>query len=564
MVKISLLKYSLFLLLLFYTSRLLAETNAYEKSRVLFLLTQGELAASIDQYHQLCQTQMKHDYDLLQQMSLLILDTGIKSEDQEEQLLAIFGAAIANNDRSYYILEEGLRSSHPQIQYISLNFISKTENDHAFESINKLMNSPYALMRLEAALQLAIKKHPRATAQVEALMQKIDPIAWPLFPRLLAMIGDEPAIKILKKLLSNSDPNVRIASILSAVEYKRDDLLAQVRKLAAQHDVRVQEAAAYALGEFKDQTSIPLLMRLSKSQHPTVQLAALQSLYLLGVKEAFDPIQKCALTGNVFAIQVLRQMPEGKNALYSLLASPSLQVRINATVALLELKDPRVVPALSEILIRSVKDLAFTQISTQGRALTALKAVPSSAHQENEAAVLQELSLGFREEILEKTLENLPKDCFLKIASEVFEKKQNELIPLLVNLLVSQDSEEGIQLLKTQQQKAGAPLIRIYSTLALFKIKEDETFGKSLKEWVVRQQEVEILKFREVVPLEFRDSLNTYELTPIETAKLLVESLETLIEHDDEKGIDLLLQVLKEGHKRNQSLLAGLILRAVQ
>lgn len=534
----------------------------FEQNRILFLMTQGNLQEAVDAYQNYKQTKGKHDFELLQQLSLLLLENGIKSSKPEEQLMALFGASIANNDPSIYLLEEGLRSSFPQIQLVAINCLGKSQNDHAYELINKAIGSPHPIIRLEAAYQIALKKHPKACAQVDALMQKLPAVLAPLFPQIFALIGDEDSTKILKKLMNNPNHLVRIATILSVMKHGRDDLLPQIRKLSTQHDVGQQEAAAYALGVFKDESSRPVLENLSRSSHPTVKIAALIALHNLGDQDRLQELQTLALQGNPFAIYALKDIPGTESTLAKLASSDNTSIRLNATLGLLALKDRRSLPGVVEILFRDIRDLAFTEVSSPGRALTYWKAVPSASQQSEDASVLLELSLGFREDVLQECLELSPQD-FLKLSEFLFNKKQNDLIPMLVALLVNMDSKEAIDLLKAQQQKIGAPLIRNYSTLGLVKLKEEGPYRQTLKEWVVKQQEIDMLQFRAFVPFDMREPHSTYELTPQETARLLVESLELLSEEEDDEGIDLLLQVLKEGHSKNRYLIAGLLLHTV-
>ena len=531
--------------------------GVYEGNRILFVLTQGKTEQALDLYEEYQKSRGKHDFTLLQQICHRILDQGFKSNDPEDQLMSIFGAGIAMSDSTFYLLEEGLRSPFPQIQMVALNFLGKSHQDEAGELINKMLASPYPIIRLEAAHQLAQIKHPKATIQLEALMQKVDPAFAALFPQLFALSGDDSALKILRKLMHHKDHEVRIATLLSAIETARDELLPHIRKLASQHDIRQQEAAALALGAFQDQQGEMILRKLSLSSHPNVQIAALNALYTLGLKEAAQPLQDLAKRGNIFAICSLASIPGSEEILIELTKNPQIQIRLNATLSLLELRDDRCLEGLLEILLCDSRDLAFGEISSPGKALKAWKAIPSVQAQGKDSALLQELSLQFREEILVKALE-LHENTFLSMASKVFEAKQNDLIPILVTLLINLDTEKAILFLKEAQQKAGAPLIRAYATLGLVKLKEEGDYVKLLKEWILSQKEREMMKFRTFVPFDNRD---TYELTPQETARFFIESIQELAETQEPDYIELLLHVLKEGHPRNRPVLAGLLLK---
>lgn len=493
-------------------------------------------------------------------MSLILLDRGFKSKEPEDQLMSIYGAGVAMNDRASYVLEEGLKSPYPQIQVASMHFLGGTQNDHAYELINKMMGSPHPLIRLEAALQLAKIKHPKATAQIESLMQKVDPLAAPVFPQLFALVGDDASIKILRKLLNHPNHEVRIASMIGAASNGRDDLLPQIRKLASQHDVRQQEAACLALGVFQDQQSEPILRKLSGSPHGPVRVAALKSLYILGIKESATLLQELAEEGDLFAIDTLGMIPGSENTLANICQSPNIHVRLNAILSLLKLKDKRCLSGLFEILISDPRDLAFAEVSTPGKGLKAWKAIPCANHQGEEAALLLELSLQFKETVLTLALE-LEEEYFLFLANKLFEAKQNDLVPILVHLLANLDTEDSIALLKNVQQKAGAPLIRAYATLGLVKLKEDGPYNDQLKEWIISAQNLDIMKFRTFVPFDLRDVTSSYELTPEETSKFLIESIQVLAETQEQDSIHLLLQLLKDGHPRNRPVIAGLILR---
>ena len=532
----------------------------YESNRILFVLSQGNVVQALELYQDFVESKGRQDFNLLQQMSLILLDQGFKSKEPEDQLMSLYGAGVAMNDGAFYVLEEGLRSPYPQIQVAAMNFLGNTHNDHAFELINRMMGSPHILIRLEAALQLAKIKHSKATAQIESLMQKVDSRAAAVFPQLFALVGDDASIKILRKLLNHPNHEVRIASMIGAASHGRDDLLPQIRKLASQHDVRQQEAACLALGIFQDQYSEPILRKLSGSPHGQVRVAALKTLYIFGNKESVPLLQELARDGDLFAIDALGSIPGSEDTLARLCQVDNTHIRLNAILSLLKLKDKRCISGLFEILISDPRDLAFAEVSSPGKGLKAWKAVPSANHQGDEAALLLELSLQFKETVLTLALE-LEEEYFLFLAAKLFEAKQNDLVPILVHLLANLDTEDSIALLKNVQQKAGAPLIRAYATLGLVKLKEEGHYSEHLKEWIIAGQNLDIMKFRTFVPFDMRDVASSYELTPQETSKFLIESIQVLAETQEQDSINLLLQLLKDGHPRNRPVIAGLLLR---
>lgn len=533
-----------------------------EFSKILYLTHCGDVELALSQYLETYKTQQKHDFDLLQQISLILLNKGMKSGTPEEQLLTIYGAGISTNERSYYLLEDGLNSNHPQIQAIALNFLARSQNDYADTLINRLITSPHPLIRLEAAYQLALKKHPLATSQIEALMYKMGDEAAAVFPKLFATCGDSTSTKVLRKLLTHSKSEVRCETVLCLAEFLRDDLLMNIRKMALQSDVAQQESCAYALGVMKDEESIPLLKKLAQSHSIAVKIAAIQALNAIQEKSANQELMELARQGNLFAVYALRDVPGTEDLLSFLARSSNLQIRINASLALLKKHNPKCLRGVLELLLKDSRDLAILKIHTLGKGLYAFKAMPSAA-ENTENALLQELTLTFREDILESAIE-LPEEHFLKIAKAIFDKKQNDLIPCLCDLLHQMGTPASIELLKKEQQKAGAPLIRNYCNLALFKLKEEGPYEENLLQWVSQQQNTDMIRFRAFVPFDLRDDEQAFELTPEETARLLIDSFESIAQTQEDKGINLLLEAIMNGNPKNRYVLAGLILRITQ
>ncbi len=537
--------------------------GGYEENRILFLANQGQLPQAIELYETLKEEKGQHQLELLQQMALLVLDKGSKVKESETQLLAIFGAGISMNENALYILEEGMRSSNPQIQAVALNFLAKSQQDIAHSWLIRSLSSPYPIIRLEAAYQLALQKHPTATEQIEALMYKLDPRAAVLFPQLFALAGDHGSLKMLKKLLTHSSIDVRVSAIVSASQAGRDDLLPLIKKIAAQHEPKQQEAAAYALGVFKDHSSQALLQQLAKSSHTFVQIAAWTALSELENKEALAALKEWALKKDLFAIRALGAIQGSEDLLYELTQNRDMHVRLNASLSLLERKDSRALRGIAEILLRDSRDTLFAETSSPGRSMKVWRAISAASVEGQEEELLNELSLSFKEDLLRASTQ-LPEKDFLELTAFLFEKKRNDLIPYLTALLIELDSKEAIALLKREQQKAGAPLIRNYANLALVKLNEEGAYREKLIQWLNQQVGIDMMKFRAYVPYDKREAFTTFELTPQESARLLIDSLEYLSLNQDEQGIELILSLLKDGHPNNRYVAAGLLLRATQ
>jgi len=393
-------------------------------------------------------------------------------------------------------------------------------------------------------------------------MSKVDEELVSLFPQLYALVGNAEALKVLRKLMAHSDEKVRVAAVLSAAKYGRDDLLPSIRILASQHAAAQQEACAIALGMLKDATSVPKLEVLAHSGSSFVKLAAWQALYQLGRHQVINNVMAAAKTGDLFAIYMLGDMDESEDFLFELTKSSNINVRINASLALLQHHDPRCLLSICELLILDSRDLAFIKISSQGNGLTAYKAIPSAQQNMKDNPLIEELSLSIREDALSNAV-GLSENNFLRLAHTLFENEQNDLMPALVFHLEKLRTPAAIVLLKKHQQKAGAPLVRNYCNLALYRLKEKGPYAEVLQTWIVKQQQTDFIKFRPFVPWEVRDTESDYNLTPEETSRLLIESFEALTQSQDEQSIDVLLDAIQNGNPKNKYALCGLLMRAV-
>ncbi|MGH9427336.1 MAG: hypothetical protein ACRD2L_13665 [Terriglobia bacterium] len=214
--------------------------------------------------------------------------------------------------------------------------------------------------------------------------------------------------------------------------------------------------------------------------------------------------------------------------------------------------------------MRDTKDFGFHPHSSVGHSINIWKIVPSMQHQAKELPFdLAAVSLQLREQMLTASLE-LPESDFLQLSEKIFNHHESDLIPLLVQLLENHHTESAIRLLKKHAEHAGAPLIRTYCNLALYRLKQDGPFEARLRQWISKVQSQEMVRFRPSVPWNMRTGLSPYELTPEESTRLLLEAYQALADRHDEKGIEILLQGIKLGHPKNRYALAGLLIHTLQ
>lgn len=528
-----------------------------------YLVHKGQIDAALDLYFSYYQSGNNHDTEFLQQLGLSLLEQGARNPDPEIQLMAIFGAGIAMNERAIPVLGRAMGSQAPILQILALNFLARYQTEEADRHVLRALQSNFLVVRLEALHQIALKKSPKASSHIESLMGKVDASLLTLFPQLFALVNDTESVKNLRKLLNHHDDDVRIEAIISSAKCGRDDLLPKIRILATHHLPAQQEASALALGELHDEASVDLLTRLSRNPKTmlNVRLAALKSLYMMGRTEALQDIQHYAKDGDLFAIALLGEIHGSEEILYYLSQSPDFTIRVNASIALLNLQDVRCLPSLTDILIKDSRDLAFTKVVSRGNGLSYWKPVASARQQFGESQVELEISLHFRESLLDDALD-LPEEQFLTLCTQIFDRQQNDLVPTAIELLEILQTPKAIQLIKTHQQRPGAPLIRNYCNLALYRLGEEGPYVDNLMSWINQQATETLIQLRPFVPWELDDEHTVYQITPHETSRLLVETFEALTKKQDNKGINCLLKAIKDGNNKNKFALAGLLIHA--
>ena len=425
------------------------------------------------------------------------------------------------------------------------------------------MSSEFLSTRMEVLSQMVSKKHPHTVGHIEALMNRLPPFLKPYFPPFFAIMGTSEAISVLKKLLYDSDPITRVSAILSAAQYGRDDILPWIRKKINLHNIMEQEACALAFSIFKDTSCIRTLEALAYSPIDTVRLSAYKALYSLGQTTFTDEIMQMATEKNLFATSSLGNIEGSEDLLINLMNSDDVNVRVNATISLLKKRDPRSLQGLREILIRDIRDFSFQPFNSVGHAHMAWKVISSATQREKDPMIDLSISLTMKEEVLKETLE-LPEADFLDVAQMIFESKQNDLVPLLITLLENLRTDGAISLLKDQAVKMGSPLIRNYANLSLYKLKEEGPYEEHIHEWILSQNQADLIRLRPLLPLKNRMEKNEYVLSPEERSKLLINTYSAIASRQDEKSIDLVLEAIKKGNPKNRYALAGLLIHAIE
>jgi len=532
-----------------------------KKSQMLYLMHHQKSKEALELYLNCINDETPHNFTLLRRAALALLQEGAKSEDTEIQLMCALAAGICQHPSLFFIHRHAVQSKDPQLQLATLSVLGQMHDEDADALLFEMLNSPFLLLRLEAIFMLAKKGRVDVFEKMQSLFAKVPPIAKPLFPQIVSLMDTPQADRFMRQLLNDQDFQVRVETLQQVCQKQMDQFLPQVRRLATQTQLAQQESALVALGALKDLDSMNLLEKCAQSPQNMVRLAALQSLFTLGRTEYLVQIEEMAQQESLFAIALLGKLNAQKSipTLRLLAKSPDLNVRINALFSLLQLRDPKVAGALDPLLIKNTQDWGFLAITSPGRSFQAIKMVPCVEQNEKHHPLLKAQTVALRRETLLMALELGPTP-FLRIAQKIFDHGDPELIPQTIQLLENIESEEVVAFLKKEAERMGAPFIRHYATLALFRLNQEGPWQERLISWIKEQKECALIQVKQ----EVSKSISPYQLSYEEKTQLFIETLESLALKRNRVGIETLIDMIANGNQKNRYALAGLLMKMAE
>lgn len=546
-------------------SKLPKDDDFTDLRHVVFLVSRGEMLEAVKKYLDIYEKTGEHNYEVLRQLSTIILESGLETQSVEKQLLSLFGVSLANDSSFIHFLEYALKSRHPLVQAAALHLIASLHEDVADSLIETGMKSDYLMIRFEALSLLIARKSKTALGQAEALMNLLHPRCKPLFMEFYASYGSPDAIAFLKQMTSDSDDLVRKAAILSAAKFGLEDLLPNIRKAITHSDPALKECASTAAGFLRDLNSVENLKIAATSPFEETKLAALFALYQLGDTSLEKEILELAEKKNLFALHLLGAVNGGESLLEKLVSDENDEVRLNAALALLKKRSKACSAVVRDILIADENQISFVPVVSSGNSLVCWKIVSTaSAANSEERKNLQAITMNFQEEVLTQIID-LPENAFVTIASCLLREKKNSLVPTLMRLMENTSSDRARSLLREHSQAPGAPLVRAYCNLALYRLDDSADQKRNFLSWLSTQKPDQLIEFRPMMERGARQDKNisNFQLTPEERSGFLIESYFAISEKHEQDGVTLILQAMKDGHPNNCYPLAGLLLKSI-
>ncbi|MFZ4773669.1 MAG: HEAT repeat domain-containing protein, partial [Chlamydiia bacterium] len=469
--------------------------NETAQKQILHLTAIGEVDKAITSYLKHSIESQEHSIDILEQIGVKIIQDGFKTHNPETCLLSLFGANIARLPVDRKFLSRAFRSPNPMLQSAALQTLSMEEMDDTEFLLKEGVKSDFLMIRLETLYQLVGRHAKHAMGLVESLRNILHPQLHFFFPEFYALDGTDESINYLKQLTHDPSLSVRVSSILSSVKYDRDTLLPVIRSVVTHPNPLEQEVSAFALGKFRDIESKSKLERLIKSNSPDVKLAGALALLKLGFFEYKQEIIDLVKKGHPFAIAALGEVGGGREELRALLQSPHHMTRYRAARALLQQRDPTCLTTVVEMLVTPTYDLNLVPFFSPARTHSSFESYFGPIKEAELKNSIAAFTHYIKESMLIEALD-LGEPQFLNIATTLISLKKSELIPTLVRLLENLHSKEAVDLLRKSTQQPGAPFIRSYANLAMYRLGNYKEFDKSTLDFIKESVAQEMISFQ--------------------------------------------------------------------
>jgi HEAT repeat protein len=551
-----------------YTGRVGKEKESFEmlRTQILYLFSKGEQIKGFKKYLEYYEKIKDHDYKLLREISLMIIEDGIAKGTEEDALLSLIAIEVANEHCFSHHFGKLMQSRFFPVQAKTLSLLKNIETEQSEMIIKSCLSSDFIMLRLEALSILVQKHNETALGQVEALMNMVPKYYHPMFVDFYALAGTKYALSIMKQMISDKDLNLNLATIVAARNYHLEELIPNLRHSLTHTSPIIQEAAASSLGSFHDAYSISKLEALTKSNHEETKLAALFALYTMGQKDRQDEILSLAKKDNLFAISLLSKVEKSEKPLHEIYYSDDNNLRINSAITMLDQKDPLCAPVIKDLITLDTDVYFLDLLYSAGRSFTALKMSPLSTLENLQMLPsMQGRTIMIQNQLLTKCID-LPRNAFMAIIEDIFSKKRNNLIPTAIALLENFDDDDSRAYLIEKTKSLGAPFIRTACHLSLWKSTQNEIHKEAVSAWLKEYGKHEMVSISQKATKneEKKPSLAGYELTLEEKSHLLIQSFLTISGSREKSGLDCILDAMISGHEKNRIPLAGVLLKTIQ
>lgn len=532
-------------------------SNALTKAQALYLIHKQDPQQAFELYFK----QGVEDRELLEQMCIQLIESGMRKEDSETNMLSVFGAGISNYAPLVSVLQKGMRSSDANMQMMSLHFLGSNFDDRCHEVIKQGLTSPYLGMRLETLLKLAIKHDPSCIDHLFALTGKIPPPVITLLPSIAARIDHPKAKSFLAYLLQDFPDDVKRETVIQAALHHRDDLATEIKTIAKQSSGILQESALFALAYLGHHDILDFILQAHFKKPECLSLS--YALCLLGEKRFEYNLIEAAKNKDLFAIALMGQTQmndQRKEILYALLKDHSKEVSLNAAYSLAKHKDPAGIELLQQALVKKGIQAPLCFTSNPAKTMSALHNIAITHLKNTELQLALQKISQTKIEIIE-TISLLSENYLIETAQLLHQEQEFDLFAVAAKYLAHCSNPESIECLQSLYQTTGSEITKLRLSHLLYQVTGDQKIENEILTWIKKRCNYNLFSFQ--TSAEHQKG-HFFSLTPSETSELLVSAFETLAQRYSTKALEALVYAMAYGHEKNRYALAGLTLRMLE
>ncbi len=541
-----------------------------DRNRILYT-SQKSVPDALKLYLDSLDSQQHHDFSILRALGERGLKQSLLSSEASIRKGAIIGASLSSSAEALDILSLAMETEDPFEQLLVLSAISSHLSTTTDELLFKAMNSPYPIIRLEAAYRLAGLKNTKVIDYLHTFIHQLPEQVQTLSATIFLKLDTEEANAYIHELLGSKQSSIRNAIAVLIGDCQKKCFLSALRSLATSALPSDQEGAVYALGMLKDGSSYPLIKNLLKKNNPDIALAAAQALIMIGAGEESSRIIKEQIQEELpRAIYTARWLPrqDGIPLLLPIfLHTNNEEAKLSAALALIQLKcpHPKLLDFLTNWLETPFHGRVIVPSFSKGRATQSWKyaqiLLPSNPNERNKALS----SIQAIEEHILSFLLQLPEEDYLPYVERILHSPKTKLVAKTIHFLSQVGNEHSLELISAVSNLPGEPVIRAYADLALYNMTKEPEKKHALHRHVKNLIKETLLLVDMEKPHPNPDSTYLrYQITPEMRSQLMLDILEALVASKSPADIRLLIDLMIETKAPNFPILSGLLMRIVE
>lgn len=510
-----------------------------------------------------------HDFSLLRKIGENGLKIGMRSQDSYIRKNSIIGTSLVGSTESLELLLQAIDVEDPLQQLLILSSLSTHLGDAVEGLLFKAMQSPYPMIRLEAAYRLASMKQIQVIDYLHAFIHQLPEEVQALSAAIFLRLETEESDTYIRDLLTSKKSTIRNYTALLIAECGQKRFLPTLRNLLTSALPLDQEGAVYALGKLKDGRSTPMLQKALEKGLPNLSLAVAQTFLFLGDEEAALPIiQQQVQEGNPRAVYTARFLSKklGEALLLPIFRqTQNSELQLNAALALLQLNshDPALADYLFTLLEEPYHNRALVPVFSPGKATQSWKYVnisPSSTPI-NRSRMLASMRCA-EEQILVSLLQHPHANLHIH---RILTSRKPSLAAKAILFLSQQPNSQTLEFLKGATELPGEPLVRAYAHLALYYLTQNPKHKEALYEYAKEFIQSSLCFVDTEEQYTRLDSpYLRYQVAPETQAQLMLNILEILVASKTHEDIHFLIQLMVHAKIENVYLLSGLLIKIVE